>query len=64
VEPFPDALRARTRVVEPLGSHLLITADVGEQPIKVTAPADFPAHPNRELWLRFDPAKVRVFRPG
>jgi multiple sugar transport system ATP-binding protein len=64
VEPFPDALQARTRVVEPLGSHLLITADVGEQPIKITAPADFPAHPNRELWLRFDPAKVRVFRPS
>jgi multiple sugar transport system ATP-binding protein len=62
VEPFPDALQARTRVVEPLGSHLLITADVGEQPIKITAPADFPAHPSRELWLRFDPAKVRMFR--
>jgi hypothetical protein len=42
----------------------LITADVGEQSIKVSAPADFPAHPNRDLWLRFDPAKVRVFRPG
>ncbi|HEX8134893.1 MAG TPA: ABC transporter ATP-binding protein [Actinomycetes bacterium] len=64
VEPFPDALQARTRVVEPLGSHLLITADVGEQAIKITTPADFPAHPNRELWLRFDPAKVRVFRPS
>src|SRR5918995_1849942 len=64
VEPFPDALQARTRVVEPLGSHLLITADVGEPPIKITAPADFPAHPNRELWLRFDPAKVRMFRPS
>jgi multiple sugar transport system ATP-binding protein len=64
VEPFPDALQARTRVVEPLGSHLLITADVGEQSIKITTPADFPAHPNRELWLRFDPAKVRVFRPS
>jgi multiple sugar transport system ATP-binding protein len=64
VEPLPDALQARTRVVEPLGSHLLITADVGEQPIKITAPSDFPAHPNRELWLRFDPAKVRMFRPS
>jgi multiple sugar transport system ATP-binding protein len=64
VEPFPDALPARTRVVEPLGSHLLITADVGEQAIKITTPADFPAHPNRELWLRFDPAKVRVFPPS
>jgi multiple sugar transport system ATP-binding protein len=64
LEPFPDALRARTRVVEPLGSHVLITADVDEQPIKVTAPADFPVHPNRELWLHFDPAKVRMFRPS
>ena len=64
VEPFPDALQARTRVVEPLGSHLLITADVGEQPIKITAPSDFPAHPNHELWLRFDPAKMRMFRPS
>jgi hypothetical protein len=24
----------------------------------------FPAHPNRELWLRFDLAKVRMFRPS
>jgi multiple sugar transport system ATP-binding protein len=64
VEPFPDALQARTRVVEPLGSHLLITADIGEQSIKVSAPADFPAHPNRPLWLGFDAGKVRVFRPG
>jgi ABC-type sugar transport system ATPase subunit len=64
VEPFPGALQARIRVVEPLGSHLLITADVGEQPIKITAPADFPAHPNQELWLRFDPDKVRVFHPS
>jgi multiple sugar transport system ATP-binding protein len=64
LEPFPGALQARTRVVEPLGSHLLITADIGEQSIKVSASADFPAHPNRVLWLGFDPAKVRVFRPG
>jgi multiple sugar transport system ATP-binding protein len=64
VEPFPGALQARIRVVEPLGSHLLITADVGEQPIKITAPADFPAHPNQELWRRFDPDKVRMFHPS
>jgi ABC-type sugar transport system ATPase subunit len=64
VEPFPDALQARARVVEPLGSHLLITADIGEQSIKITAPAGFPAHPNRGLWPRFDPAKVRVSPPG
>jgi hypothetical protein len=28
-----------------------------------TAAARVPG-PHRELWLRFDPAKVRMFRPG
>jgi multiple sugar transport system ATP-binding protein len=60
-EPFEEAVRARTQVVEPLGSHLLVTASVGEQGLKVVTPADFPAHPNRDLWLRFDPAKLRLF---
>src|SRR5919198_1425547 len=59
-EPFEDAVRARTQVVEPLGSHLLVTASVGEQGLKVVTPADFPAHPNGDLWLRFDPAKLRL----
>ena len=40
---------------------MVAPADIGEQSIKITAPADFPAHPNRELWLRFDLEKVRVF---
>jgi multiple sugar transport system ATP-binding protein len=64
VEPFEDAVRASTLVVEPLGSHLLVTASIGEQGLKVVTPADFPAHPNRDLWLRFDLAKLRLFPPG
>jgi multiple sugar transport system ATP-binding protein len=62
-EPFQDAVRADTVVVEPLGSHLLVTASVGEQGLKVVTPADFPAQPGRDLWLRFDPAKLRLFPP-
>jgi hypothetical protein len=54
----------RTSASRSSRSPTLITADIGEQPIKISAPADFPAHPNRALWLGFDPAKVRVFRPG
>src|SRR6266540_3460765 len=38
-EPSPGALPARTQVVEPLGSHLLLTASIGEQVLKVVAPA-------------------------
>jgi multiple sugar transport system ATP-binding protein len=60
-EPFPGALPARTQVVEPLGSHLLLTASIGEQLLKVVAPVDFPAQPNRDLWLRLEPAKLRLF---
>jgi ABC-type sugar transport system ATPase subunit len=30
-EPFEDAVRASTQVVEPLGSHLLVTVSTGEQ---------------------------------
>src|SRR6266540_2525138 len=63
-EPFQDAVRASTQVVEPLGSHLLVTAAIGEQGLKVVTPADFPAHPNRDLWLRFDAAKLRLFPAG
>jgi multiple sugar transport system ATP-binding protein len=60
-EPFEDAIRADTLVVEPLGSHLLVTASIGHQGLKVVTPADFPAHPNRDLWLRFDLDKLRLF---
>jgi multiple sugar transport system ATP-binding protein len=63
VEPFEDAVRASTLVVEPLGSHLLVTASVGRQGLKVVTPADFPAQPDRDLWLRFDLTKVRLFPP-
>jgi multiple sugar transport system ATP-binding protein len=60
-EPSPGAVPARTQVVEPLGSHLLLTAAIGEQLLKVIAPVDFPAQPNRDLWLRLEPAKLRLF---
>jgi multiple sugar transport system ATP-binding protein len=60
-EPSPGAFPARTQVVEPLGSHLLLTASIGDQLLKVVAPVDFPAHPNRDLWLRLEPAKLRLF---
>jgi multiple sugar transport system ATP-binding protein len=60
-EPSPGAVPARTQVVEPLGSHLLLTAAIGEQLLKVVAPVDFPAQPNRDLWLRLEPAKLRLF---
>ena len=57
------ALPAVAEVVEPAGSHLLITARVGDQRLKVTVHTDFPAAPETPLWLRPDATKFRFFDP-
>jgi multiple sugar transport system ATP-binding protein len=62
-EPVPDALPARAEVVEPLGSHLLITALAGDQRLKLQTRIDFPATPDAPLWLRPEPDKLRWFDP-
>ncbi len=64
IEPSAGALPATVVVVEPLGTHLLLTLRVGAQSFKVVTPADFPAAPDRELWLRPDAAKLRWLDPA
>ena len=56
------ALRAATVVVEPLGSHLLLTTTVGDQTIKVTTQTSFPAQPGATIWLQPHPGKLRWLR--
>ena len=63
-EPAAGAVAARAEVVEPLGSHLLITAVVGDERLKVQTRTDFPAAPGAPLWLRLDSAKLRWFDPA
>jgi multiple sugar transport system ATP-binding protein len=58
----PGTLVAETLVVEPLGSHLLITATVAGQQLKVITRTDFPAGPGRPLWLRPEEDKIRWLR--
>jgi multiple sugar transport system ATP-binding protein len=62
--PSPAAVRARVSVLEPIGSHQLLTAQVGREIVKVAVPPDFSAEPEREVWLRFDPARVRLMDPA
>jgi multiple sugar transport system ATP-binding protein len=57
------AVPSRVRVVEPLGSHVLVTVTIEGTEFKVVAPTDFAAEEDAELWLRPDPAKVRWFDP-
>ena len=58
-QPAEDAVPATVVVVEPLGSHNLLTVRAGENLLKVSARADlFPA-PESELWLRIAPDRIR-----
>ena len=52
---------ARAEVVEPVGSHLLVTALVGDQRLKLLTRTDFPAEANTSLWIRPEPDKLRWF---
>jgi multiple sugar transport system ATP-binding protein len=61
--PGPGAIPGRVRVVEPLGSHVLITVTIAGTEFKVAAPADFAAAEDSELWLRPAPEKVRWYDP-
>jgi multiple sugar transport system ATP-binding protein len=52
-------LRGRVIVVEPLGSHALLTVQVGKESIKVVAPADTALRADEELRLAPEPHKIR-----
>ncbi len=58
-EPAEDAIRATVVVVEPLGSHNLLTVRTGDDTLKVSARPDvFPA-PGSDIWLRIEPERIR-----
>jgi multiple sugar transport system ATP-binding protein len=60
--PAAGALEAETVVVEPLGSHLLLTVTVEGQLLKVVTRTDFPARPGEPIWLQPETDKVRWLR--
>ena len=59
----PGAVPGRVRVVEPLGSHVLVTVAIDGTEFKVLTQSDFAADEGAELWLRPVPEKVRWFDP-
>lgn len=63
LEPSPDAVPARVLVVEPLGSHLLLTVQVGDTPIKVETRIDFGVKSDQTIYLTLQPNQVRWFDP-
>src|SRR5437870_12596701 len=56
------SLRAETLVVEPLGSHLLVTAAGEGQVVKVVTPTECAVQPVTSIWLRPEPDKLRWLR--
>jgi multiple sugar transport system ATP-binding protein len=59
-----DGIPARVMVIEPLGSHALVTVLVGKTPVKVQAPIDVAVRPDDAINLRFDPATLRFMDAG
>jgi multiple sugar transport system ATP-binding protein len=59
----PGSVAGTVRVVEPLGSHVLVTVAIEGTEFKVVAPTDFTAAEDAELWVRPAPEKVRWFDP-
>jgi multiple sugar transport system ATP-binding protein len=58
-EPAEGAIRATVLVVEPLGSHNLLTVQTGDDVLKVsTRPDVFPA-PDSDVWLRIEADRIR-----
>lgn len=62
-QPAPDAVPAQVLVVEPLGSHLLLTVEIGDTPIKVQTRVDFDVKPDQMIYLKLEPKQVRWFDP-
>jgi len=54
-----NTLQAMVLVVEPLGSHNLLTMQVGPERIKVNTATDFKVQPDQTLWLHLTADKIR-----
>ncbi len=61
VKPRPDALQVDVMVNEPLGSHNLVTARLGEQIVKVQTASDFPVPTQGKLWITMPPERLVWF---
>ena len=57
--PRDGTIGATVVVVEPLGSHNLLTVRVGEDLLKVSTRPDVFPEPGAEIWLRLEPDRIR-----
>jgi multiple sugar transport system ATP-binding protein len=58
-EPAEGLIKAGVVVVEPLGSHNLITARAGGDVVKISVPNHVFPEPGDDIWMRFRPGQIR-----
>jgi multiple sugar transport system ATP-binding protein len=58
-EPAEGLIRATLVVLEPLGSHNLLTVQMGDDLIKVSVGPDVFPSPGSDVWLRLEPGRIR-----
>ena len=63
LHPAPDGLQAEIRVVEPLGPHTLLTAQVAGQPFRAIVESDHHIAPGDTITLAPIPDRIRWFDP-
>jgi multiple sugar transport system ATP-binding protein len=57
--PADGLVRARVIVLEPLGSHNLLTVRCGEDTLKVSIQPELFPQAESDVWLRLEPARIR-----
>ena len=58
-EPHDDSIRATVVVLEPLGSHNLLTVSSGDDMLKVATPPNVFRQADADVWLRLEPERIR-----
>jgi multiple sugar transport system ATP-binding protein len=58
-EPREDLIRATVIVLEPLGSHNLLTVKSGDDMLKIATPPHLFRPIDSDVWLHIEPERIR-----
>ncbi|MCA1406008.1 ABC transporter ATP-binding protein [Ensifer sp. IC3342] len=61
--PLPLGLEMKVRVAEPMGSHLLLTGSIHDQPVRVVLPSSETVRSGDVIGLKLDPNRITWLSP-
>jgi multiple sugar transport system ATP-binding protein len=61
--PLPEGIEMKVRVAEPMGSHLLLTGSIHDQPVRVILPANETVRSGDTIGLRLDHKRITWLSP-